>query len=80
MTASRPSMTEEMLISEAPWEIISMLMLPSARVLWRNRMSLLADRKNNAETHLNILPAIPTMFFMCLPTSERMHMSRLMET
>ena len=31
-------------------------------------------------TNVNIFPAIPTIFFMCLPTRERMAMSRLIET
>lgn len=48
----------------------------------KNEEGELADRDEGkkAETHVNILPAIPTMFFICFPTSERMHMSRLMET
>lgn len=31
--------------------------------------------KLDVATYVNILPAIPTMFFMCLPTNDRMAMS-----
>ena len=56
LTASRASITHDILISLAPWLIISILMLPCARVV-------------------NILPAIPTMLRICLPTRERIAIS-----
>lgn len=70
------------LISLAPCEIISMLTLPSASVLIYSKSRKSADSQEPARgelTHLNILPATPTMFFMCFPTSDRIAMSREIE-
>ena len=56
LRASRASTTHEMLISDAPWLIISMFTFPSASVV-------------------NMRPAIPTMFRIWCPTSDRIAMS-----
>lgn len=61
LIASLLSITHEMLISLAPWLIISIFTLPSASVV-------------------NILPAIPTMFRMCFPTSDSIAISLCTDT
>jgi len=82
---SRAAITHDTLISLDPCEIISILILPSASTLWclfveHKYISVIALLYTTAgmtrvTTHVNIRPAIPTKFFICFPTMDRMAIS-----
>lgn len=74
LLASKASMTQEMLISDAPCEIISRLMLFSPSVLNMRLRSVASVYVVNAGTLKRAgeaYPAIPIMFFISAPTKLR---------